>query len=52
MKSVILSMLISDKIACEDFPCEKINKEGYLIPDVDIDVERIKIIMNLRYLLQ
>lgn len=45
MKSVLNSMLISDQIACEDFPCEKINKEGYLIPDVDIDVEKIKIIM-------
>ena len=45
MKSVLYSMLISDKLVCEDFPCEKINKESYLIPDVDIDVEKIKIIM-------
>ena len=45
MKYVLYYMLISDKIACEDFPCEKINKEGYLIPDIDIDIEEIKIIM-------
>ena len=38
-------MLISDKISCKDFPCEDINKKGYLVPQVDIDVEKIKIIM-------
>ena len=38
-------MLISKEISCKDFPCEKINKKGYLIPEVDIDVEKIKIIM-------
>lgn len=38
-------MLISDKIFCKDFPCVNINKQGYLIPGIDLDVSKIKIIM-------
>ena len=38
-------MQICKQISCIDFPCEKINQKGYLIPDVDIDVEKIRIIM-------
>lgn len=38
-------MQICKQISCKDFPCEKINQKGYLIPDVDLDVERIRIVM-------
>ncbi len=38
-------MQICKQVSCESFPCEKINKEGYIIPDIDLDVEKIKIIM-------
>lgn len=38
-------MQICKQVSCENFPCEKINKEGYIIPDIDLDVEKINIIM-------
>lgn len=38
-------MQICKQISCIDFPCEKINQKGYLIPDVDLDVEKIRIVM-------
>jgi len=38
-------MQINEIIKCEDFPCFDINKNGYLIPNIDIDFEKIKILM-------
>lgn len=32
-------------VECPDFPCLDVNKEAYLVPDVQIDPEKIKAIM-------
>jgi uracil-DNA glycosylase len=38
-------MQICNQVSCENFPCENINKEGYIIPNIELDVEKINIIM-------
>ncbi len=38
-------MRISDQIKCINFPCTDIRKECYLVPDIDIDPNRIQMIM-------
>ncbi len=38
-------MKITDLIACHDFSCQDINKKCYILPDIDIDPETIKILM-------
>jgi uracil-DNA glycosylase len=45
LKNKLENMQISKSIKCEDFPCTEINQFGYLIPNVDIDPVRIKILM-------
>ncbi len=39
------NMRVPDQIKCIDFPCTDINKECYLVPDIDIDPNRIQMIM-------
>ena len=38
-------MIINKCIACTDFPCTDIDKDRYTIPDIDIDPEKVKILM-------
>ena len=38
-------MIISERIRCYDFPCSDIDKNGYIVPSLEIDVEKIKILM-------
>lgn len=38
-------MRISNHIACNDFPCHDVKKECYLVPDIDIDPAKTKILM-------
>jgi uracil-DNA glycosylase len=38
-------MKITDKIKCTTFPCEDIDKSGYVIPPAEIDPTKIKIII-------
>ncbi len=38
-------MLINEMISCKDFSCYDLNKSGYLVPDVSINPEKIKILM-------
>jgi uracil-DNA glycosylase len=38
-------MKISDKIKCVNFPCTYVDKNSYILPSVDIDAEKIKIVM-------
>ena len=38
-------MRISDKTGCTDFPCNDIDKDGYMLPPTEIDADRIRIIM-------
>lgn len=38
-------MRIPDQITCTDFPCTDMRKECYLVPDINIDPNRIQIIM-------
>ena len=45
LKNYLENMQINETIKCNDFPCSDINQEGYLIPDIDIDLEKIKILM-------
>ena len=37
-------MRITDKIKCTDFPCTDVDKSSHIIPPVEIDPEKIKII--------
>jgi len=39
------TLKISDCIACQTFPCEDVNPQGYLIPDLSIDPTTIKMVM-------
>jgi uracil-DNA glycosylase len=38
-------MNIAKTIGCQDFPCKDVDHGGYVLPDIDIDPERIFIIM-------
>jgi len=38
-------MRVSECVGCNDFPCEDVDHRAYLAPDIDIDPERIKIVM-------
>ena len=38
-------MKISNYIKCNDFPCQDVNRECYLIPGIDIDPARFSIFM-------
>lgn len=35
----------SESVKCIDFPCLDVNKDCYLIPDVDIEPDRVRMIM-------
>jgi len=38
-------MKINDIIGCNDFPCTDVDKDAYIFPDRDIEVENVKIVM-------
>ncbi len=38
-------MKVSDSVGCKDFPCEDVDRDCYLVPDVDVDPGRIKLVM-------
>lgn len=38
-------MKLSEKISCKTFPCKGIEKNSYQIPNLDIDPNKIKIVM-------
>jgi len=38
-------MQISQWIGCQDFPCADIQREGYMLPNIDIHPEKIAVIM-------
>lgn len=38
-------MQINEIIKCKDFPCSDVNQKGYLIPEINIDFEKIEILM-------
>jgi uracil-DNA glycosylase len=38
-------MKTSDKIECTSFPCRDIDKNGYVIPSVEVDAEKIRVLM-------
>jgi uracil-DNA glycosylase len=38
-------MKITEEIKCIDFPCADTDRNSYVIPPVDIDVEKIRIVM-------
>jgi uracil-DNA glycosylase len=40
-----MKMRPSRCVKCSDFPCSDVNKNGYLIPDVEIEPEKIRAIM-------
>lgn len=35
----------TQSIGCEDFPCSDINKSGYLVPAVEINSEKVKVVI-------
>lgn len=38
-------MNIRDHVACKHFPCTDVNHDGYLIPEIEINPARIKILL-------
>jgi hypothetical protein len=38
-------MRIADYIQCIDFPCTEARQESYLVPDIDLDPESIKVML-------
>ena len=38
-------MKIHDLIQCQDFPCEGVNQAAYIIPEVEIDPDKTRILM-------
>jgi hypothetical protein len=38
-------MNVSTKIRCELFPCLDVNHDNYILPDVEIDADRVRMIM-------
>jgi uracil-DNA glycosylase len=38
-------MLVSEKIGCEAFPCNDVRHGCYAVPDIDIDPEKISVVM-------
>ena len=42
-----MKVKINEKLECKEFPCLDINKDVYFIPRIDLDSEKIKLIMIL-----
>jgi hypothetical protein len=38
-------MLVSDYIACNDFPCIDVNHERHIIPNIDLSPDKIRLVM-------
>ena len=38
-------MKICDEICCEHFPCSDVNHQGFMVPDSEIDLEQVKIVL-------
>ena len=38
-------MRVSDRITCQEFPCDDVRHECFIVPEVDIDPEAISIIL-------
>ena len=38
-------MRVHDEVACHDFPCLDTRQSGYLVPNVEVDPERISIVL-------
>ena len=38
-------MRVSDSVACATFPCSDVNRHSYVIPDVELQPDRIRIIL-------
>lgn len=38
-------MRLNEFVKCSDFPCQDVSKKSYMIPNVDVDVGKIKVFM-------
>lgn len=38
-------MKIYDQFACIDFPCEDVTTAGYLLPDVEVDPDKVRLVL-------
>src|SRR4030042_10239 len=38
-------MKVTEKIKCVDFPCRNVDKNSYIVPQVDIDLEKTELLM-------
>jgi len=42
----VLSLMRPDKLVkCPDFPCHDVNKKSYVVPNIEVDVNKIKVFM-------
>ena len=39
------TLKINNCIACQTFPCEDVDHQGYLIPDLSIDPSKVHLVM-------
>jgi uracil-DNA glycosylase len=35
----------SESVKCEDFPCQDVNKERYIVPNIEVETGKIKVMM-------
>jgi uracil-DNA glycosylase len=38
-------MRVSQRVGCEGFPCGDVRHEGYVVPDVNVKAEKVRIVM-------
>lgn len=38
-------MRVCDHVACHFFPCSDVHHEGYRVPEIDVDPERVRVIL-------
>ncbi|MFX1255552.1 MAG: uracil-DNA glycosylase family protein [Promethearchaeota archaeon] len=38
-------MNITNSVSCQDFPCEDVNKKAYIVPNIEIDLSKVKLLM-------
>lgn len=40
-----INLKTSDSIFCKDFPCIDVNKKGHVVPSIDLNPKKVKLIM-------
>lgn len=38
-------MKVCDTVSCKDFPCQDVRHTGYLVPDIDLQPEKVRLVL-------